>query len=191
MISSGMSIQRCALISCSMRAIGNSGARSSGRTGCLVTGCSGGRRGVLKSAAMLYHCRGMSRSANTIFVSLNSAQLLSARNMCLYSLRPSPLLSPPASRRLWLTRNPELAARRRRVVVAAPGRVFAGQPQLPGDGLVHLGDKLRHRLLRAQHGGDVRVVGHQFRRSEEHTSELQSRENLVCRLLLEKKKTCA
>src|SRR5690606_41631152 len=30
-----------------------------------------------------------------------------------------------------------------------------------------------------------RIVG---RRSEEHTSELQSRENLVCRLLLEKKK---
>src|SRR5436309_7236028 len=27
-------------------------------------------------------------------------------------------------------------------------------------------------------------------RSEEHTSELQSRENLVCRLLLEKKKKC-
>src|SRR5207302_3825139 len=27
------------------------------------------------------------------------------------------------------------------------------------------------------------------RRSEEHTSELQSRENLVCRLLLEKKNT--
>src|SRR5690606_40176692 len=29
------------------------------------------------------------------------------------------------------------------------------------------------------------------RRSEEHTSELQSRENLVCRLLLEKKKNTA
>src|SRR5690606_40283624 len=28
----------------------------------------------------------------------------------------------------------------------------------------------------------------EHRRSEEHTSELQSRENLVCRLLLEKKK---
>src|SRR5690606_39803943 len=28
-----------------------------------------------------------------------------------------------------------------------------------------------------------------LKRSEEHTSELQSRENLVCRLLLEKKKT--
>src|SRR5690606_42057221 len=30
--------------------------------------------------------------------------------------------------------------------------------------------------------------GARARRSEEHTSELQSRENLVCRLLLEKKK---
>src|SRR2546429_6195170 len=29
-----------------------------------------------------------------------------------------------------------------------------------------------------------------FRRSEEHTSELQSRLHLVCRLLLEKKKRC-
>src|SRR5690606_42119519 len=29
---------------------------------------------------------------------------------------------------------------------------------------------------------------HVYRRSEEHTSELQSRENLVCRLLHEKKK---
>src|SRR5690606_39817720 len=33
------------------------------------------------------------------------------------------------------------------------------------------------------------TMGHEiFGRSEEHTSELQSRENLVCRLLLEKKK---
>src|SRR6266700_6717237 len=32
------------------------------------------------------------------------------------------------------------------------------------------------------------VVGHALDRSEEHTSELQSREKLVCRLLLEKKK---
>src|SRR5690606_40313494 len=31
------------------------------------------------------------------------------------------------------------------------------------------------------------VMGGEFVRSEEHTSELQSRENLVCRLLLEKK----
>src|SRR5690606_39494420 len=34
----------------------------------------------------------------------------------------------------------------------------------------------------------VRGRGRADRRSEEHTSELQSRENLVCRLLLEKKK---
>src|SRR3712207_5934562 len=42
------------------------------------------------------------------------------------------------------------------------------------------------------HGGNVQIVsdpdGHPVR-SEEHTSELQSRQYLVCRLLLEKKKT--
>src|SRR5690349_22351003 len=32
------------------------------------------------------------------------------------------------------------------------------------------------------------VVAHASRRSEEHTSELQSRRDIVCRLLLEKKK---
>src|SRR6266700_6619803 len=37
------------------------------------------------------------------------------------------------------------------------------------------------------HGGTLITVHVQVR-SEEHTSELQSRENLVCRLLLEKKK---
>src|SRR5207302_4452862 len=36
-------------------------------------------------------------------------------------------------------------------------------------------------------GIDNELPGH-AKRSEEHTSELQSRENLVCRLLLEKKK---
>src|SRR5690606_39804658 len=35
----------------------------------------------------------------------------------------------------------------------------------------------------------VAAVRRPHARSEEHTSELQSRENLVCRLLLEKKKT--
>src|SRR2546429_7286561 len=38
---------------------------------------------------------------------------------------------------------------------------------------------------------DGRVAIAVFRRSEEHTSELQSRLHLVCRLLLEKKKTHA
>src|SRR5690606_34621599 len=36
-------------------------------------------------------------------------------------------------------------------------------------------------------GDSIVVGGAHGRRSEEHTSELQSRENLVCRLLLEKK----
>src|SRR2546430_11153376 len=36
-----------------------------------------------------------------------------------------------------------------------------------------------------------RVAGGPGRRSEEHTSELQSQSNLVCRLLLEKKNECA
>src|SRR5690606_40649997 len=45
------------------------------------------------------------------------------------------------------------------------------------------------RRGRARHGGGWRQAAvDRGRRSEEHTSELQSRENLVCRLLLEKKK---
>src|SRR5690349_22816659 len=43
-------------------------------------------------------------------------------------------------------------------------------------------DRLREL---GDHGAHIRVVG---ARSEEHTSELQSRRDLVCRLLLEKKK---
>src|SRR2546430_4270912 len=43
---------------------------------------------------------------------------------------------------------------------------------------------LYRRLARSRAGHDAG----QFDRSEEHTSELQSQSNLVCRLLLEKKK---
>src|SRR3712207_8995289 len=39
------------------------------------------------------------------------------------------------------------------------------------------------------HSGAHHRRGHHLRRSEEHTSELQSRQYLVCRLLLEKKKS--
>src|SRR5690606_41566301 len=38
------------------------------------------------------------------------------------------------------------------------------------------------------YGLELRIGRGALARSEEHTSELQSRENLVCRLLLEKKK---
>src|SRR3712207_8515650 len=40
-----------------------------------------------------------------------------------------------------------------------------------------------------QRTGDMGGHARQKKRSEEHTSELQSRQYLVCRLLLEKKKT--
>src|SRR5690606_42154866 len=53
---------------------------------------------------------------------------------------------------------------------AAPPRRRAGTAGRPG-----------------RSAGPLRRCG-RGRRSEEHTSELQSRENLVCRLLLEKKK---
>src|SRR5690606_40012119 len=67
-----------------------------------------------------------------------------------------------------------------------------------GRGAVHAVVRLAWRVV--VHGDDLRRrrgAGHadpgvgrgdRGRRSEEHTSELQSRENLVCRLLLEKKK---
>src|SRR5690554_7279383 len=47
--------------------------------------------------------------------------------------------------------------------------------------------KLEQFLIVGQLIVDVPVIQH-FQRSEEHTSELQSRPHLVCRLLLEKKK---
>src|SRR3712207_6939704 len=46
----------------------------------------------------------------------------------------------------------------------------------------------RRRALHADQRAGERVVPHAAR-SEEHTSELQSRQYLLCRLLLEKKKT--
>src|SRR5437016_3721114 len=47
-----------------------------------------------------------------------------------------------------------------------------------------------HVLVHAEHGYTTNLSLEDFlRRSEEHTSELQSLTNLVCRLLLEKKKT--
>src|SRR2546430_7333246 len=46
---------------------------------------------------------------------------------------------------------------------------------------------IRRRLTQAPGKGPTNVSG-SVSRSEEHTSELQSQSNLVCRLLLEKKK---
>src|SRR5688572_32457181 len=53
-------------------------------------------------------------------------------------------------------------------------------------GVFHL---LHERLMRFTPGEERRSTDAELIRSEEHTSELQSQSNLVCRLLLEKKKT--
>src|SRR3989442_1799095 len=66
----------------------------------------------------------------------------------------------------------------------------AGQHQ-PGRCLARLGGAAGGELLQQSDMGTEqgrrRLLG-QHDRSEEHTSELQSRPHLVCRLLLEKKK---
>src|SRR5690606_41043057 len=52
-----------------------------------------------------------------------------------------------------------------------------------GNGATHIQRTVNCQNKRKSGFGNARLP-----RSEEHTSELQSRENLVCRLLLEKKK---
>src|SRR2546427_1583338 len=51
-----------------------------------------------------------------------------------------------------------------------------------------VGVVLEQRAAAREHHQAVTVGHHETPRSEEHTSELQSQSNLVCRLLLEKKK---
>src|SRR5688572_32636089 len=76
----------------------------------------------------------------------------------------------------------------------------------PGSTLFPYTTLFRSRQTRLDHGIDCSMIGHgnssaaaallaatagaatTAARSEEHTSELQSQSNLVCRLLLEKKK---
>src|SRR3712207_8260531 len=66
-----------------------------------------------------------------------------------------------------------------------PGLPARVHPRKPARGPPARGRPLRHG--RRQPGSLERARA--ARRSEEHTSELQSRQYLVCRLLLEKKKT--
>src|SRR5436305_6106910 len=63
------------------------------------------------------------------------------------------------------------------------GGIFFHQRREPGGGGLFL-DQIDGRRRR---GIQMRLAQGQIRRSEEHTSELQSRPHLVCRLLLEKK----
>src|SRR2546427_7042595 len=66
-----------------------------------------------------------------------------------------------------------------------------GADQPAPHGVAHQLFGVVERELAHAGGGANRLderVGHRAARSEEHTSELQSQSNLVCRLLLEKKK---
>src|SRR5207249_6906482 len=68
--------------------------------------------------------------------------------------------------------------------------VQAEGPSTKVDGPLHR-SKFSFSVLRGVNHRDIRINLHRLaieNRSEEHTSELQSRFDLVCRLLLEKKK---
>src|SRR5690606_40007384 len=104
-----------------------------------------------------------------------------------------------ASHRSWRRPTPALFPyttlfRSQARVVVGPAVQFHRQPQAavetPFQPFALFA--LRHRARDPQREQAVQADGVEVRalepRSEEHTSELQSRENLVCGLLLEKKK---
>src|SRR5690606_41636319 len=102
--------------------------------------------------------------------------------------RPPP---PPALHFFPTRRSSDL----QHVLIEALTRTAGVQALIVGDALFGedaYRDRLRQQVARAGLGDRVRFTGFRrdipaLMRSEEHTSELQSRENLVCRLLLEKK----
>src|SRR3712207_7065815 len=65
-------------------------------------------------------------------------------------------------------------------------QIKVAQGAKPGEGGQLPGHKVDAKIARVRHS--TPGVGLISPRSEEHTSELQSRQYLVCRLLLEKKK---
>src|SRR3712207_6924111 len=74
------------------------------------------------------------------------------------------------------------------------GRIAYAEFEAPSDAsfeeTTEVGRRIRDAMPQLD-GGRIEVGGQafaEFERSEEHTSELQSRQYLVCRLLLEKKK---
>src|SRR5690606_41316886 len=103
----------------------------------------------------------------------------------------SRLRRPPPFTRFPYTRSSDLARCRYNVQAARVAR--RGDRTRPrrehhkGEGREYRDDKSAVRICKADEGvyrGDGTAARP---RSEEHTSELQSRENLVCRLPLEKK----
>src|SRR5260370_23487452 len=77
------------------------------------------------------------------------------------------------------------------VLCASPGdpawtAMFEELAAVAGDDLTHARERVQRHA--EDIGTGFRIIGESEERSEEHTSELQSHLNLVCRLLLEKKK---
>src|SRR5690606_40696013 len=109
---------------------------------------------------------------------IHTPSLCSSRSLSL--LLPPPGSPPFPYTTLFRSRVPALLVR------LGQHLDDAGRQQRPVD-------RDSPRDVPAARRGLLVVVGqqplHRLERSEEHTSELQSRENLVCRLLLEKKKT--
>src|SRR5690349_22865269 len=101
------------------------------------------------------------------------------------------LRPPPRSTLFPYRRSSDLDGghRRQRIAQLVGER---GQKLVLAAGLVlerELGKLARGHVLQdaARHHGLAPAVSGDLARSEEHTSELQSRRDLVCRLLLEKK----
>src|SRR5207247_8173860 len=80
----------------------------------------------------------------------------------------------PGARQRWRAKRADVAHHSRRRSGPRVGRHRGWPGRGPGGGARR---------------GEASVPGKRVLRSEEHTSELQSRVDLVCRLLLEKKKT--
>src|SRR6267378_8079483 len=99
--------------------------------------------------------------------------------------QPARVLAP----RSGVLRRCASVSRRRRLYTERPTLAVPGPEQKCEEAECQDGDTEHdHRNLRGGENEDPSRERHQCRRSEEHTSELQSRRDLVCRLLLEKKK---
>src|SRR5690606_41603530 len=108
--------------------------------------------------------------------------------------------APPRSYFLSLTRRPTISTLFPYTTLfrSRPGKSHVSGPggdegrAAPTDRAGRSGHRTRWTVLPApgvdRFPAQLRQGARQAGRSEEHTSELQSRENLVCRLLLEKKK---
>src|SRR5207253_7680111 len=106
-------------------------------------------------------------------------------------LSPPPSLHPPHLPPLPTRRSSDLSALLSSVLSRSltlthdqAGQLLRRNQHLAGGRPPHRGDQLRRRagLEDVPAGSGL----HRRKRSEEHTSELQSRGHLVCRLLLEK-----